>query len=150
MVEVAVQDVKDSDIRGSIFLDIVLKQTIQMQDELDMVNHNDDSRQNIKQHLLKDDLRFETILRNTEIEKLTAAMNKPHKRCNAIQSEKGAENTAFTRQEIKFSKVLTKHINLVHDELTYLGIEFDSTVRNHNKCEKRSHLLTYMAILHVT
>ena len=146
MVEVAVQDVKDSDIRGSIFLDIVLKRTIQMQDELDIVNHKDDSRQKIKQHLLKDDLRFETILRNTEIEKLTAAMNKPHKRCNAIQSEKGAENTAFTRQEIKFSKVLTKHIELVREELIYLGVEFDvalkirkllGILRDHHKKQKK-------------
>ena len=52
----------------------------------------------------------------------------------------------FLRQEIKYSKVLTKHIDLVRDELTYLRIEFDITLkirklmeklRNHHKIEKR-------------
>ena len=57
-------------------------------------------------------------------------MNKPHKRCNAVQSEKGSENTAFMRQEIKFSKVLSKHIELVREELTHLGIEFNLTINN--------------------
>eukprot|EP00560_Eucampia_antarctica_P002894 CAMPEP_0197840184 /NCGR_PEP_ID=MMETSP1437-20131217/45456_1 /TAXON_ID=49252 ORGANISM="Eucampia antarctica, Strain CCMP1452" /NCGR_SAMPLE_ID=MMETSP1437 /ASSEMBLY_ACC=CAM_ASM_001096 /LENGTH=226 /DNA_ID=CAMNT_0043449749 /DNA_START=1145 /DNA_END=1822 /DNA_ORIENTATION=- len=136
MVEVTAADAKDSDIRGSIFLEVVLKRTIQMQKELEKVGNNGGARQQIKQHLITDDSRFETILRNTEIENLTTAMNKPHKRCNAIQSEKGSENTAFMRQEIKFSKVLSKHIELVREELTHLGIEFDLTIKIRKLMEK--------------
>ena len=128
-VEVPMANSKDSEIRGSIFLGVVLKCAVQMEIELDKVDSNSSARQQIKQHLLKEDLRFETVLRNTEIGNLVSAMNKPHKRCNAIQSEKGVENTAFMRQEIKYSKVLTKHIDLVRDELTYLGIEFESNLK---------------------
>ena len=40
------------------------------------------------------------------------------------------------RQEIKYSKVLTKHIDLVRDELTYLQIEFDITLKIRKLLEK--------------
>ena len=72
-------------------------------------------------------------------------MNHPHKQYNSIRNEIGSENIASIQQEIKFSKVLTKYITLVPDELIHLGIEFDPTLkirklteklRNNHKSEK--------------
>ena len=128
MVEV-ISDTKDSDIRGSIFLEVVLKETIKMKAKLEEIGNNQLVRRQIKQHLVKVDSRYETMLLNAQIEQLVVAMNQPRTRCNAIQNEVGSENTAFMRQEIKFSKVLTNHIALVRDELIHLGIEFDSTLK---------------------
>ena len=140
-----ISETKDSDIRGSIVLEVVLKETIKMKAKLEEIGNNQLVRRQIKQHLVKVDPRYETVLLNAQIEQLVVAMHQLHKRCNAIQNEVGSENTAFMRQEIKFSKVLINHIALVRDEPIHLGIEFDSTLkirklmeklRNHHKSEK--------------
>ena len=85
-------DTKDSDIRGSIFLEVVLKETIKMKAKLEEIGNNQLVRRQIKKHLVKVDSRYETVLRNSQIEQLVVAMNQPHKGCNAIHNEIGSEN----------------------------------------------------------
>ena len=63
MVEV-ISDTKDSDIRGSIFLEVVLKETIKMKAKLEEIGNNQLVRRQIKQHLVKVDSRYETVLLN--------------------------------------------------------------------------------------
>ena len=69
------------------------------------------------------------FLRDAEVEKLAVKLHEPHKAPNAIQRETGYRDTAFTNQEIKFSKVLSKHIELVKSELRHLRIIFDEATK---------------------
>ena len=85
----------NSDIHGSIFLEVVLKETIKMKVKLEEIGNNQLVRRQIKQHIVKVGSRYETVLRNNQIEQLVVVMNQPQKRYNEIQNEIGSENIAF-------------------------------------------------------
>ena len=84
------------------------------------MNANVNERKYILDHLTQDDNRYESVLRLAEVKSLRTNINQPCKAPNAIQKQAGYQNISFMRQEIKFSKVLTKHIQLVQSELRHL------------------------------
>lgn len=56
-------------------------------------------------------------------------MNETHNDLNNIQAERRYKYTASRRNEIRFTKVNTKHIELVREELTHLGIVFEPALK---------------------
>ena len=53
-------------------------------------------------------------------------MMRPHKELNWIQKMTGYEDTAFVRREIWYSKLRTKHLDLVREELRHRNIEYSN------------------------
>ena len=90
---------------------------------------NQNERKKILDHLTQDNNRYESVLRLTEVESLQTKLDQPCKAPNAIQKQTGYQDTPFMRLEIKFSKVLTKHIPLLQSELRYLNINFDAKLK---------------------
>ena len=74
--------------------------------------------------LANPDMRYDNILRETEVENLAAVLCDDNKDLNMIQNQSGFEDTPFLREEIKFSKCYTCRIVLVWAELHHRRIPF--------------------------
>ena len=84
----------------------------------------------IKIHLTQDAYRFKNVGKNSMVEDLAFVMNNDDDECrlNVIQKETSYETTAYLRGEIKFSRVLKKHISLVMRELDHRNISFSDNM----------------------
>ena len=119
----------DSNIRGSLLTSVIIQDIIKKEKKLSGMKVNQNERKNILDHLTKDDNRYESVLRLTEVESLRTHLDQPCKAPNAIQKQTSYQDTPFMRLEIKFSKVITKHIPLLQSELRYLNIIFDAKLK---------------------
>ena len=60
---------------------------------------------------------------------LAFVQNQPNKPLNTIQRMSGIEITPHARREIKYTKCLTKHIDLLRAELTFRGVTFNEKAK---------------------
>ena len=108
-----------------MLIETVIKRTIQLKDEAIQINASKDVRDKIYSHLIYDASQFDTVQRTEETRAMAAALHQPIKPLNAIQRMTGIETTPHARREIKYTKCLTKHIDLLQTELTFRGVVFD-------------------------
>jgi len=91
---------------------------------------NSSVKKRIKEKLTSDADQFETLRKDEVINSLATVMNQEnHKPFNVIQSQIGYELTTYQRREIRYSKVITKHIALVREELQHREIPFSAIMK---------------------
>ena len=122
-----VRELDRDNVRGSLLVTTIINETIKMGELIGAANINPIIKQKITQHLTKDEFRFETLENNKVVEELAGRLHLQHKNLNAIQKQKGYETTSFLKEEIKFSKVITKHMQLVKDELDHRQLTYEIT-----------------------
>ena len=75
-------------------------------------------------HLIDDTTQFDTTIRNEVTETLASILHKPPKPDNAIMKLSGVDATPHGRREVRYSKCLKKHIELIRSELLFRSVEF--------------------------
>ena len=74
----------DSNIRGSLLTSVIIQDIIKKEKKLSEMMVNQNERKNILDHLTKDDNRYESVLRLTEVKSLQTNLDQPCKAPNAI------------------------------------------------------------------
>ena len=77
---------------------------------------NEEAKKKIKAYLHNIDNQYDKIQEEAVIEDFAGVLHGNHKELNAIQKLTGYEVTSYLKQEIKYSKVLSKHMELVREE----------------------------------
>ena len=107
-------------------------------------------RKRIHSHLISDNKQFDTFIQNNTTGALEAILNQPHKPPNTIQKMTGIDTIPHAKREIKYTKCLTKHINLIQAELQLRGVQFDEKtkvmefkrmMKKHNMDRQAAHIL---------
>ena len=88
------------------------------------MNVSDDIRRQVWHHLTDDTTQFDTTMRNEVTESLASILHKPPKPDNAIMKISGVDATPNARREVRYSKCLKKHIELIRSELLFRSVEF--------------------------
>ena len=86
------------------------------------MNTTDDVKDNIYTHLAEDTNQFDTMRQIETIQALIFILNRLHKPDNAIQRLTHIDTTPHACREIKYTKCITKHIDLVRAKLRFRGI----------------------------
>ena len=124
-----VNENKRDEMRGSMLVETIIKGTIQLRNEVLALNISEDVRKRIHSHLISDNKQFDTFIQTNTTGALEAILNQPHKPPNTIQKMTGIDTTPHAKREIKYTKCLTKHINLIQAELQFRGIQFDEKAK---------------------
>ena len=124
-----VNDSERDEIRGAALVHTIIDGTIKQCAEVQQLNISKAIRQQIYDHLTNNDKQFETVRRNETTIGLTCILDKNHKPENTIQRQTGIDTTAYGRREIKYTRCLTKHINLIRAELTTRNEQFDDSMK---------------------
>ena len=120
-----VNDKNRDEIRGSLLVDTIIKRTIQLRDEVLTLNITDHVRKQISSHLVTDTNQFDCVTRTETTQRLATIIDLPPKPLNAIQKMKGLDTTPHARREIKYTRCITKHIDLITAELNFRGVIFE-------------------------
>ena len=128
MLEI-VDDKKRDEIRGSMLIETIIKRTIELQDEVIQIDATEDVRKQIYSHLVTEASQFNAVQRMETTTALAFVQNQPNKPLNAIQRMSGIEITPHARREIKYTKCLTKHIDLLRAELIFRGVTFNEKAK---------------------
>lgn len=112
-----------------MLIEKIVKRTIQITDDVLTINTTNDVRDKIYKHLVKDANHFDTVQRKETTQALIYILDKPHKPDNTIQQSTGINTTPYACMEIKYTKCVTKHLDLVRDEVQYRGIIFDKKTK---------------------
>ena len=122
-LEIVNEKMRD-DIRGSMLISTIIKRTIQQLDDVLSLNVSDDIRLQVWNHLTDDTTQFDTTMRNEVTESLASILHKPPNPDNAIMKIVGVDATPHARREVRYSKCLKKHIELIRSELLFRSVEF--------------------------
>ena len=76
-------------------------------------------------HLIADSNQFDTVRRNKAIAALESISDQPHKPENVIQRMSGYDTTPHGRREIKYTRCIKIHIDLIRAELEFRGVRFE-------------------------
>ena len=114
------------DVRGCPYINVVIKNTILRNRALcDTVV--DGERDRVRNLLTKSDVQFAKKRENITVEKYAAVLNETTSaRPNAIQNQTGFEPTTHMKGEVTYSKLGTKHVMLVREEIVFRGHIFDN------------------------
>ena len=90
---------------------------------------SEEQKNKIYTHLMDISNQYEKFQEDAVIKEFAGVLHGEHKDLNAIQKKTGYEITSYRRKEIKFSKVLKKHIELVKEELEHCKICYDASMK---------------------
>ena len=109
------------DLRGCKYINVVIKKTILRNRTLyDTVV--DGERDRVRNLLTKSDTKFGKKRENITFEKYAAVLNETTAaRPNAIQNQTGFEPTSHMKGEVTYSKLGTKYVMLVREEIELRG-----------------------------
>ena len=117
-------------VRGNLLIETIIKETNDIDEKVIKLHLNSSVKKRIKEKLTSDADQFETLRKDEVINSLATVMNQEnHKPFNVIQSQIGYELTTYQRREIRYSKVITKHIALVREELQHREIPFSAIMK---------------------
>ena len=63
------------------------------------------------------------------IQRLAAIINLPSKPLHVIQKIKGIDTTPHAQRDIKYTRCITKHIDLITVELNFRGVVFEEKTK---------------------
>ena len=106
-------DKKIEDIRGSMLVDTIITRIIQMTNEVVTMNTTDYVKDNIYTYFAEDANHFNTVRRTEITQALISVLDRPNKSDNDIQRLTDIDTTPHACREIKYTKCITKHIDLV-------------------------------------
>ena len=124
-----VKDNSRDNVRGSLLGETIIKETIKIGEKLNKMSASEEQKKKIYIHLMDINNQYEKVQEEAVIEEFAGVLHGEHKDLNAIQKQTGYEITSYGRKEIKFSKVLTKHIELVKEELEHREICYDESMK---------------------
>ena len=124
-----VNENKRDEIRGAMLVRTIIDGTIKQCVEVQQLNVSNAIRNQVYTHLTNENSQFESVRRNEITEGLASILHNDHKEDNAIQKQAGIDTTAYGRREIKYSRCLTKHMNLVRAELNIRQQQFDESMK---------------------
>ena len=104
----------------------IINETIKIQNKVNELDHSGNIRKKICAYLADRNKQFKSVRQQEEVESLSRAMSGQHKNLNRIQRMTGYEDTLFAQREIWYSKLRTKHIDLVRAELTHRNKTFSN------------------------
>ena len=100
----------------------ITKKTIDLSNEITYTN---EKRKQLYAYLTGESTQFNTLCVNEEINSYYCSKQRPQKDSNRIQRMSGFHSTAYTRKEIRFSRCLKKHMDLVKAELIFCNLKYD-------------------------
>ena len=86
------------------------------------MNTTDNVKDNIYAYLAEDANQFDTVRRTETTQALISVLDRPHKPDNTIQQLTNIDTTPHARREIKYTKCITKYIDLMRAKLRFRGI----------------------------
>jgi len=69
------------------------------------------------------------VTQTETIQRLAAIINLPPKPLNVIQKKKVLDTTPCARREIKYTRFITKYIDLITAELNFRGVVFEEKTK---------------------
>ena len=100
----------------------IIRQTIKITNEVLKTKTTKDVRDKIYKHFAEDSNQFDTVRKTDTIQSLISDLDWPYKPTNYIQRLTGLNTTPYAQREIKYTKCIMNHINLVTAELRFRGI----------------------------
>ena len=86
------------------------------------INTQEDAKKKIHTYLVDKRKQYEKVQEEEVIGEFASVLYSKHKDINAIQKQTGYKTTSYGKKDMIFSKVLTKHIELVREELEHCTI----------------------------
>ena len=107
----------------------IIKETIKIGEKLNKMGASEEQKKKIYTHLMDISNQYEKVQEDAIIKEFAGVLHGEHKDLNAIQKQTGYEITLYKRKEIKFSKVLTKYIELIKEELEHCKICYNASMK---------------------